>query len=41
MRRDSTITVTPCCRMAVIRDPAGNKIIIHKFEPENEKGTGK
>jgi predicted enzyme related to lactoylglutathione lyase len=29
---------TPCCRMAVIQDPNGNKLIIHKLKPENEKG---
>ena len=28
---------SPCCRMAVIKDPDGNKIIIHKLKPENEK----
>ena len=30
---------TPCCRMAVIQDPDGNKLIIHKLKPENEKGV--
>ena len=29
---------TPCCRMAVVQDPDGNKLIIHKLKPENEKG---
>jgi len=29
---------TPCCHMAVVADPDGNKIIIHKLKPENEKG---
>ncbi|HXA08798.1 MAG TPA: VOC family protein [Chthoniobacterales bacterium] len=29
---------SPCCRMAVVRDPDGNKLIIHKLKPENEKG---
>jgi predicted enzyme related to lactoylglutathione lyase len=29
---------TPCCHMAVIRDPDGNKLMIHKLKPENEKG---
>jgi predicted enzyme related to lactoylglutathione lyase len=29
---------TPCCHMAVIQDPDGNKLIIHKLKPENEKG---
>jgi predicted enzyme related to lactoylglutathione lyase len=28
---------SPCCRMAVVEDPDGNKIIIHKLKPENEK----
>jgi len=28
---------TPCCHMAVIRDPDGNKLMIHKLKPENEK----
>jgi predicted enzyme related to lactoylglutathione lyase len=32
---------TPCCRMAVIQDPDGNKLMIHKLKPENEKGTCK
>jgi predicted enzyme related to lactoylglutathione lyase len=31
---------TPCCHMAVIQDPDGNKLMIHKLKPENEKGTG-
>ncbi len=30
---------TPCCHMAVIQDPDGNKVIIHKLKPENEKGN--
>jgi len=29
---------SPCCRMAVIADPDGNNIVIHKLKPENEKG---
>lgn len=29
---------TPCCHMAVVADPDGNKIIIHKLKPENERG---
>ena len=29
---------TPCCHMAILHDPDGNKLIIHKLEPENEKG---
>src|ERR1051326_7057029 len=28
---------TPCCRMAIIQDPDGNKIAIHKLKSENEK----
>ncbi len=31
---------TPCCHMAVVQDPDGNKIIIHKLKPPNEKGPG-
>ena len=30
---------TPCCHMAVIQDPDGNKLIIHKLKPDNEKGA--
>jgi len=30
---------TPCCHMAVIQDPDGNKLIIHKLKPENERGV--
>ena len=29
---------TPCCHMAVVQDPDGNKLMIHKLKPENEKG---
>ena len=29
---------TPCCHMAVVQDPDGNKIIIHKLKPESERG---
>jgi len=29
---------TPCCHMAVVQDPDGNELIIHKLKPENEKG---
>jgi predicted enzyme related to lactoylglutathione lyase len=32
---------TPCCHMAVIQDPDGNRLIIHKLKPENEKGICK
>ena len=28
---------SPCCRMAIIHDPDGNQIVIHKLKPENEK----
>jgi predicted enzyme related to lactoylglutathione lyase len=28
---------TPCCRMAVVQDPDGNKLMIHKLKPEREK----
>jgi predicted enzyme related to lactoylglutathione lyase len=28
---------SPCCRMAIIQDPDGNKIVIHKLKPENQK----
>ena len=28
---------SPCCRMAIINDPDGNQIVIHKLKPENEK----
>jgi predicted enzyme related to lactoylglutathione lyase len=30
---------TPCCHMAIIHDPDGNKLMIHKLKPENEKGV--
>jgi len=32
---------TPCCHMAVVQDPDGNKLIIHKLKPKNEKGVCK
>ena len=32
---------TPCCHMAVVQDPDGSKLIIHKLKPENEKGVCK
>lgn len=32
---------TPCCHMAVVQDPDGNKLIIHKLKPENMKGVCK
>ena len=28
---------TPCCYMAVVQDPDGNKLMIHKLKPDNEK----
>jgi predicted enzyme related to lactoylglutathione lyase len=30
---------SPVCRMAIIQDPDGNKLIIHKLKPEDEKGA--
>jgi predicted enzyme related to lactoylglutathione lyase len=30
---------TPCCHMAIVQDPDGNKLIIHKLKPDNEKGV--
>jgi hypothetical protein len=30
---------SPVCRMAIIQDPDGNKLIIHKLKPENKKGS--
>ena len=32
---------TPCCHMAVVQDPDGNKLMIHKLKSENEKGVCK
>ena len=32
---------TPCCHMAVVQDPDGNQLVIHKLKPENEKGVCK
>ena len=32
---------TPCCYMAVVQDPDGNKLRIHKLKPENDKGVCK
>jgi len=32
---------SPVCWMAVVQDPDGNKIIIHKLKPENGKGICK
>lgn len=28
---------TPCCHMAVVQDPDGNKLVIHKLKSESEK----
>lgn len=28
---------SPCCRMAIIQDPDGNNIVIHKLKAESEK----
>src|ERR1700730_16855837 len=28
---------SPCCHMAVVQDPDGNKLIIHKLKPETRK----
>jgi predicted enzyme related to lactoylglutathione lyase len=32
---------SPVCRMAIIEDPDGNKLIIHKLKPKDEKGVCK
>ena len=32
---------SPVCRMAIIEDPDGNKLIIHKLNSEDEKGIYK
>jgi predicted enzyme related to lactoylglutathione lyase len=32
---------SPVCRMAIIEDPDGNKLIIHKLKSEEEKGICK
>jgi predicted enzyme related to lactoylglutathione lyase len=29
---------SPVCRMAIVEDPDGNKLIIHKLKSEDEKG---
>lgn len=28
---------SPCCRMAIVNDPDGNNVVIHKLKPESEK----
>lgn len=30
---------SPVCRMAIIQDPDGNKLIVHKLKLESEKGA--
>jgi predicted enzyme related to lactoylglutathione lyase len=32
---------TPVCHVAVVQDPDGNKLMIHKRKPEDEKGVCK
>jgi predicted enzyme related to lactoylglutathione lyase len=32
---------SPVCRMAIVEDPDGNKLIIHKLKSEDEKGICK
>lgn len=29
---------SPCCHMAIVQDPDGNKLMIHKLKPANQKG---
>lgn len=38
---DSENVESPVCRMAVMEDPDGNKLIIHKLKSEKEKGANK
>jgi predicted enzyme related to lactoylglutathione lyase len=38
---DTENVESPVCRMAVIQDPDGNKIIIHKLKSEKEKAANK
>lgn len=28
---------SPCCRIAIIQDPDGNNVVIHKLKPEDQK----
>lgn len=28
---------TPCCHIAVLQDPHGNKLVIHKLNPQTRK----
>jgi predicted enzyme related to lactoylglutathione lyase len=30
---------SPCCHMAIIQDPDGNNLVIHKLKPEDKKGV--
>ena len=30
---------SPSCHMAIVQDPDGNKLMIHKLKPENERGA--
>jgi predicted enzyme related to lactoylglutathione lyase len=30
---------TPCCHMAVVQDPDGNKLMIHKLKPANKESA--
>jgi len=30
---------SPCCHMAIVQDPDGNKVVIHKLKPEEEKAA--
>ena len=32
---------TPCCHMAVVQDPDGNKLIIHRLKSVDQKGICK
>jgi len=32
---------TPCCHMAVVQDPDGNKLIVHQLKTETAKGACK
>ena len=41
VRFESEPFETPCCHMSVVQDPDGNKLIIHKLKPDNEKGICK
>jgi predicted enzyme related to lactoylglutathione lyase len=29
---------TPCCHMAIVQDPDGNNLVIHKIKPPDQKG---